>query len=75
MRNLIIHNGLVWRTKHSMVTPAYLGLLPGFLSVDDDRPAKEQLHENYAHGGGWHTLNGFRLEMDRLYYGPDDREP
>lgn len=30
-----------------------VGLIPGFLSERDPRPAKEQIDANYAHGGGW----------------------
>ncbi len=37
------------------------GLIPSFLSEDDPRPAVEQIHENYAHGGGWSDFEGFDL--------------
>ena len=30
-----------------------LGFLPSFLSEADPRPAAEQIHANYTHGGGW----------------------
>lgn len=30
-----------------------LGYLPQWLDADDERPAAEQIHEHYAHGGGW----------------------
>ena len=40
------------------------GLLPLFFSSNDMRPAAEQLHENYAHGGGFHPFEGFQL-LDR----------
>lgn len=36
-----------------------LGLIPAMLSPHDPRPAVEQLHEGYAHGGGWHDFEGF----------------
>lgn len=36
-----------------------LGYLPGFLSEDDPRPAREQLDSNYQHGGGWRPLPGW----------------
>lgn len=36
-----------------------LGYLPEFLNELDPRPAVEQLHENYQHGGGWQPFKGF----------------
>jgi hypothetical protein len=53
------------------------GLLPDFFGEADPRPAREQLHENYAHGGGWHPMKGWRLEhvghlgLARAYYPGD----
>lgn len=38
-----------------------LGFLPTFLSERDPRSAKEQFNANYAHGGGWHPLPGFKM--------------
>lgn len=52
-----------------------LGLIPEFLSACDPRPAREQLHERYAHGGGWRPFQGFALhgiepaEMELEYPG------
>lgn len=42
-----------WMALSDDVTPDHLGLIPSFLDDDDPRPAAEQLHANYAHGGGW----------------------
>ena len=42
-----------------------LGMLPEFISELDPRPAREQLHVNYAHGGGWRPFNGFTLRGTR----------
>jgi hypothetical protein len=42
-----------WILKHPKATHEMLGFIPFFLSDDDPRPAREQLHEAYAHGGGW----------------------
>lgn len=54
-----IYNGLAWITDY----PAeHLGILPAFLHASDPRPAREQLHENYAHGGGWRPFEGFTLQ-------------
>lgn len=36
-----------------------VGFLPTFLDLDDPRPAREQFHENYQHGGGWRHIKGF----------------
>lgn len=30
-----------------------MGYIPAFLNLDDPRPAKEQIDDNYQHGGGW----------------------
>lgn len=40
---------------------AQAGLLPLFLSAHDPRPAQEQLHTAYAHGGGFQPFEGFSL--------------
>jgi hypothetical protein len=42
-----------------------LGILPVFFDEADPRPAREQIHERYAHGGGWHKFSGFELKMDK----------
>lgn len=44
------------------------GMIPEFFSENDPRPAKDQLHERYAHGGGVHPFKGFKLihKLDRL---------
>ena len=44
--------------------PEAAGLLPLFLDRDDPRPAREQIHESYAHGGGWHEFTGFTPHID-----------
>ena len=41
--------------------PEDLGLIPEFLDEKDPRPAKEQFAEKYAHGGGWHPIEGFNV--------------
>jgi len=45
-------------------TPDTVGLIPMWLDKDDPRPAKEQLNEHYAHGGGWQPFKGFVLRKD-----------
>lgn len=46
------------------VNEAAAGLLPHFFSEHDPRPAKDQIAENYAHGGGWRPIHGFRMTGD-----------
>lgn len=41
-----------------------LGYIKGVLDDEDPRSAKEQLHESYAHGGGWQPFKGFELTDD-----------
>jgi len=41
------------------------GYIPSFLNGQDDRPAREQLHENYRHGGGWRPFPGMGLDLER----------
>ncbi len=43
-----------------------LGYIPGFLSEDDPRPAREQINQHYAHGGGWRPFTGFTVSEDRM---------
>lgn len=51
----------------------FLGYIPQFLSEDDPRPAKEQIHANYSHGGGWHRFIGHEFDQETLTLQyPDD---
>lgn len=54
------------------ITPGHLGFLPSFLSDEDIRPAKEQIDQNYAHGGGWLSLHGHTLENGHILKFPGD---
>jgi hypothetical protein len=65
-------NGIVWTSTDPRVTPEYLGLIPEFLSVYDPRPAKEQINENYQHGGGWRDFKGFTVNPDNSLQYPGD---
>lgn len=60
-----------WIMKHPRATGDMLGLIPSFLSDKDPRHAKEQINDNYAHGGGWSPFQGFKLEGDVFQY-PED---
>lgn len=59
---------MIWSdTEHTpkhISMSALLGLIPHFVDEDDPRPAKEQIHERYAHGGGWGPSKGFTLAED-----------
>lgn len=49
-----------------------LGLIPGFLSERDPRPAAEQFNSNYAHGGGWSPLKRWGHVKDGIIKYPGD---
>lgn len=44
----------------------FLGIIPLMLSEVDPRPAKDQLHSGYLHGGGWRPFEGFTLDPETL---------
>ena len=43
------------------------GGLPAFFDENDPRSARDQLHENYAYGGGVRPFKGFTLHGAPLY--------
>jgi len=51
---------------HKQATADHLGLLPSFLDAENPQTAKEQLHQNYQHGGGWSPFVGHTLDRDNL---------
>lgn len=51
---------MIW-ICNSLVPAEALGLIPHFLSARDERPARTQFDEAYAHGGGWRPFEGFTL--------------
>jgi hypothetical protein len=55
-----------WKLCHPRATYDMLGHLPFYLSEDNPRPAKEQLDQNYRHGGGWQPFQGHRFNPERL---------
>ena len=62
--------------KHPQVTAELLGIMPFFFSEDDPRPARDQLDENYQHGGGYRPLHGWEMRPDgTIKYPGDDRPP
>ena len=56
----------------------YLGFIPTFLSLEDERPAREQIDSNYQHGGGWRPMEGFTFDtktLQALYPGDPPLKP
>ena len=52
--------------KHPDAQLGMLGFVPQFFSEEDPRPAREQINENYKHGGGWLPIHGFTMSDDGL---------
>jgi len=44
---------------HPRATYDHVGFIPEWLNETDPDSAKQQIHKNYGHGGGWHPMNGF----------------
>lgn len=60
-----------WNLLHPSAVDL-LGFIPEFLSEFDPRPAAEQFNTNYAHGGGWHPLSGWKMNADGSIKYPGD---
>lgn len=69
---------LNWMLYHPHAAYA-LGSIPGWLDVDDPRPAREQLDEGYKFAGGWQPMQSPGLKIsDRnamLYPGDPPQAP
>lgn len=50
----------------------YIGIIPQMLDIRDPRPAVVQLNGGYAYGGGWHSFDGFTMEVNGDLSYPDD---
>lgn len=61
-----------WIQKHKQATLEMLGFIPQFLNENDPRPAKEQLHDNYNHGGGFRPMPGFTMLPNGDLHYPGD---
>lgn len=59
--------GLTWVLLHSRISPEALGYIPGWLDINDPRPAREQLNSGYAFGG-WQPFEGFKLSEGEYPY-------
>lgn len=57
---------ILFEKVHPKAKPEMLGYIPSFLSEQNPKPAKEQLHQNYLHGGGWQPFEGFTLNQKTL---------
>jgi hypothetical protein len=67
---------LKWELVHPRANYEMLGYIPTFLRSEDERSAKEQLDENYAHGGGWRKFDGFdTVTAEGLIYPGDPLVP
>jgi len=55
-----------------MLRPCDLGYIPGFLSEDCEKSAKEQIDEAYQHGGGWRPFTGFTMDEQFTLHYPGD---
>ena len=63
---------MTWTMLHPSMRPHDLGELPYFLNEDDPRPAREQFHSNYKHGGGWRPFKGHTLTKNHMLAYPGD---
>jgi hypothetical protein len=57
--------------RDPFASTSLMGLIPYFLIEDDPRPAREQFHERYAHGGGWNPNPKFKVRGEHLQYPGD----
>jgi hypothetical protein len=57
---------------HPRLQPGHVGELPMFINENDPRPAREQFHTSYAHGGGWQPMPGFTMSHDFVLRYPED---
>ena len=64
---------MTWEALDEHCTVEHLGFLPGFISEDNPKPAREQIDDNYRHGGGWNAFRGhtFNPETYAISYPGD----
>lgn len=62
--------------EFKMLNPSYteadLGMLPFFAWESNPKSAKEQINDNYRHGGGWQSFQGFTFNKDTSISYPND---
>jgi hypothetical protein len=66
---------MIWQLMHPQATPETLGFVPDFFSNDNPLSAKEQIEQNYKHGGGFHPFPGFTMVHNGLMYPGDPIMP
>ena len=68
---------MIWFIKDANIRPEQIGYIPEMLSERDERSAKEQIHANYQHGGGWRSFEGFTMlpNGDLVYPGDPVMHP
>ena len=54
---------MTWKPLHPNFTPASLGAIPAYLSVNDPRPAREQFDAHYAFAGGGRRIRASTWSM------------
>lgn len=42
----------------------WLGYLPEWVTANPEVSIVDEIHNNYAHGGGWHDFEGFTVDPD-----------
>ena len=52
---------MMWVFKHPRMTADALGFIPSFLDERNPRSAREQIDDNYRHGGGWRSFKGHTM--------------
>jgi hypothetical protein len=57
---------------HPKAVEDHVGLIPYWLSEDNPAPARQQLDDNYRHGGGWRPMRNFRLTPGNALRYPGD---
>jgi hypothetical protein len=57
---------------HPACTEDHVGMVPFWLDERNPKSARDQIHENYGHGGGWHSMRGFTIDKDHVLHYPGD---
>jgi hypothetical protein len=62
-----------WEILDPHMHMGMLGFIPEFLDERNPKCAREQIDENYQHGGGWRPMKGFKMDpkTKRLSYPGD----
>ena len=76
-------NAIEWQTTtfaktHGVHLTDAVGLIPAFFDPSDARDAREQIEDNYAHGGGWRphpTPEHWTFDPQTLTVTYDDKDP